>query len=66
MFEDIILNDLVSYMLAQKKKKYIPQRKNTTRSIQASLEVMEKEEEEKISKTCISLQGHIICNSRKF
>ena len=66
LFEDLILDDPVSYTPAQNKGKGVPRRKNTTGSIQARLEVLEEEGEEEVSKTRISSRGRIIRNSRKF
>ena len=55
IFKDLILDDLVSYTIAENKGKSIPQKENTTRSIQARLEVLEEEGEEENLKTHISL-----------
>ena len=66
MFKDLILDDLVLYILAQNEKTDITQTKNTTKLIQVRLEVLKEKDEEKVTKTRISLQASIICNSRKF
>ncbi len=43
LFEDLVLDDLVSYTPAQNKEKGVFSRKNTIESIQAGLEVLEEE-----------------------
>ena len=65
LFEDFILDDPVSYTPAQNKGKGVSRWKNTTRSIQARLEVLEEEREEEVSKTRINSRGRIIRNSCK-
>ncbi len=65
LFEDLVLDDAVSYTPAQIKGKGVFRRKNTTWSIQAGLEVLEEEREVEVSKICISLRGRIICNTCK-
>ena len=46
LFEDLVLDDLVSYTPAQNKGRGVSRRKNTTGSIQAGLELLEEREEE--------------------
>ncbi len=65
LFEDLVLDDPVSYTPAQNKGKVVFRRKNTTRSIQAGLEVLEEEREEEVLKIRISSRGRIIRNTRK-
>ena len=65
LFEDLVLDDLVSYTPAQNKGKGVSQRKNTTGSIQAGLEVLEEEREEEVSEIRISSRGRIIRNTCK-
>ncbi len=65
LFEDLVLDDPVSYTPVQNKGKGVFRRKNTTVSIQAGLEVLEEESEEEVSKIRISSRGRIIRNNRK-
>ncbi len=65
IFEELVLDGLVSNTLIQNKEKGIPKRKNTAGSVQVGLEVVEEEKEEKVSEVWISKRGRIICNNRK-
>ena len=65
LFEDLVLDDSVSYTPDQNKGKGVPRRKNTIGSIQAGLEVLEKEREEEVLEVWISSRVRIIRNTRK-
>ena len=65
VFEELVLDGLVSNTLIQNKGKGIPKRKNTAGSVQVGLEVVEEEKEEKVSEVRVSTRGRIIRNTRK-
>ncbi len=65
VFEELVLDGLVSNTLIQNKEKCIPKRKNTAGSVQIRLEVGEEEKEEKVSEVRVSTRSRIICNTRK-
>ena len=52
-------------MVIQNKRKDIFKKKNTARSIQIGLEVIEKEKKEKVLEIWVSTRGCIIYNTRK-
>ena len=65
LFEELVLDDLVSHTLIQSKDKGVPRRKNITWPVHVGLGTMEEEKEENILKVQISLRGGIIWNTRK-
>ena len=65
VFEELVLDDLISNTPIQNKGKDIPRRKNTTGSVQVGLETVEEEGEEKGSEIPMSTRGRIIRNTRK-
>ena len=65
VFEELVLDDLVSNTPIQNKGKGIPRRKNIIGSVQVGLGTMEEEREEEVLEVLISLRGRIIRNTRK-
>ena len=65
IYEEFVLDDLVSKKPVPAKGKGVSKRKNTTRSIPGGLEMVEKEREEDISDVRINSRGRIIRNTRK-
>lgn len=65
VFEELVLDDLISNAPIQNKGKDIPRRKNTTGLVQVGLETVEEEGEEKVSEIPISTRARIIRNTRK-
>ena len=65
VFEELVLDGLISNTVIQNKGKGISKRKNTAGSVQVGLEVVEEEKEEKVSEVRVSTRGRIIRNTRK-
>ncbi len=65
VFKELVLDGLISNTLIQNKRKGIPQKKNTTGSVQVELKMVEEEKKEKVLEVRVSTQGRIICNARK-
>ncbi len=65
VFEELVLDDLVSNTLIQNKGNVVPRRKNITGSVQVGLETMEEEKKEEVSEVQISLRDRIICITRR-
>ncbi len=65
VFEELVLDDLVSNTPIQNKRKIPPRRKNITGLVQVGLETIEEKREKEVWEVWISSRGRIICNTRK-